>query len=103
MARIPKFRRRGDKHQSQVDRPITVTENFELEYEEIVKHNKFAIIAFLATGLVALAAFVPAAVYQSVAGTETVTIETEEAKLTNGAQVGLDSAAAGGKYILLSK
>jgi len=103
MAKIPKLRRRGEKHQSHVDRPITVTGNFELHYEEVVKHNRFAIIAFLTTGLVAVAAFVPAAVYQSVAGTETVTVESEEAELSNGAQVGSDESAAGGQYILLSK
>jgi len=103
MAKIPKLRRRGEKHQSRVDRPLTITDNFELHYEEVVRHNKFAIIAFLTTGLVAMAAFIPAAVYQSVAGTETVTIESEEAKLSNGAQLGSDDTAAGGQFILLSK
>ena len=103
MPSIPKIRRRGSKRQINVDRPLSVTANFELHYEEVVKHNKFAIIAFLATGLLAIGAFIPTAVYQSVAGTETVTIETEDAKLSNGAQVESDPAAAGGLYIVLKK
>lgn len=101
MPSIPKIRRRGQKQQMAVDRPLSVTANFELHYEEVVRNNKFAIIAFLATGLVAVASFIPTAVYQSVAGTETVTIETEDANLTNGAKVESDPKATGGLYILL--
>ena len=53
MPSIP-FIKRKNKHQAHVDRPLTVTGNFELHYEEVVRRNRLAIIAFVATGLAAL-------------------------------------------------
>lgn len=101
MVRIPKIRR-GNKHQAQVDRPNAITGNFELQYEEVVHRNRFAIIAFALTGLLAVAAFIPAAVYQSTADSQRITVEVENGTITNPSQVIIvrgDTAAGGDGYI----
>ena len=88
MATIPSLlKRRNNKHQAHVDRPAIITGNFELHYEDVVRRNRFIIISFVATGLLAVAAFVPAAVYQSTADNQRVTIEAEDGKITNPAQI----------------
>lgn len=99
MAIISSLVKRRNRRQGHVDRPTTVTGNFELHYEEVVRNNRFAIIALLATGLVAVATFIPTAVYQSVAGSDAATVESEEAKLSGDAKVGTDSEASGGRFI----
>ncbi len=91
--------KRKNKRQAHVDRPNVVTGNFELHYEEIVRRNRFVVIAFAATALIAVAAFIPTAVYQSVAGSDTVIVEPEEANLSGGAAVGTDADAASGRFI----
>ncbi|CAN5443199.1 hypothetical protein BH10PAT3_BH10PAT3_1410 [soil metagenome] len=101
---MPSLKRlsRRNKHQAHVDRPVIITSNFELQYEEVLRRNRFAIIAFLATGLLAVAAFIPAAVYQTTADNQRVTAEVESGKITNPAQVTVihgDSAAGGDSYV----
>lgn len=86
MVRIPIIKR-GQKHQAHVDRPIVVTGNFTLDYEEVVRRNRMAVIAVFATGLLAFAALVPAAVYRSVADSQRITIEIEAGKITNPSQI----------------
>lgn len=103
MPSIPRIRRRVNKQRQAVDRPISVTADFDLHYEEVIRSNKFAIIAFLTTGLIAVASFIPTAVYKSVAGTETITVETEDSSLTGGAAVQVSDDASGGLYIILGK
>lgn len=100
MAIVPSLVKRRSRRQGHVDRPTTVTGNFELHYEEVVRNNRFAIIAFLATGLIAVAAFIPTAVYQSVAGSDAATVESEDANLSGNAKVGTDSEASGGRFIM---
>jgi hypothetical protein len=95
------LRRRKNKI-PHADRPAAVTGNFELHYEEVVRNNRFAIIAFIATGLVAMAAFIPTAVYHSVAGSSTVTIEAENAQVIDGARISTDAGASDGRFILFS-
>ena len=99
MPSVP-FIKRKNKRQAHVDRPLTVTGSFELHYEEVMRRNRLAIIAFVATGLIAIAAFIPTAVYHSVAGTETVTVEPEDASLNDKVQVGKDPDTSGGEFIL---
>lgn len=101
---MPKLliRRRRNKYQAHTDRPTTVTGNFELQFEEVIRNNRLVIIAFVATGLIALAAFIPAAVYQSLAGSERVSVEVESGIISNPSQVikvQNDNSAAGGGYI----
>jgi hypothetical protein len=101
MVRIPKIKR-GTKHQDRVDRPDVITGNFELHYEEVVHRNRFVIVAFIATGLLAVAAFIPSAVYESTADSQRVSVEVESGKITNPTQVTIikgDSAAGGDGYI----
>ncbi len=101
MPPLSRFKRRS-KHQAHVDRPNIITGNFELHYEEVVHRNRFVIIAFALTGLLAVAAFIPSAVYQSTADSQRVTVEVENGKITNPAQVTIirgDSAAGGDSYI----
>ena len=102
MAIVQSLTKRRNRRQTHVDRPATVTGDFELHYEEIVRRNRFALIAILATGLIAVAAFIPTAVYHSVAGTKTVIVEPEEADLSGSAKVGSDSMASGGKFIIFT-
>jgi hypothetical protein len=100
-ALIPKIKRRS-KHQARVDRPTAITGNFELHYEDVVHQNRFVLIAFLVTGLLAVAAFIPAAVYQSTADSQRVVVEVEDGKITNPTQVTIvkgDTAAGGTGYI----
>jgi hypothetical protein len=80
---MAKILRRRNKHQEHIDRPTSVTGNFELQYEEVVRRNRFIIIALSATGLIALAAFIPSAVYYSTARSDEVILEAENGKFTN--------------------
>jgi hypothetical protein len=101
MVKVPKFKRNA-KHQAHVDRPIVVTGKFDLHYEDVVRRNRFAVIAFILTGLLALAAFVPAAVYRSVADSQRIIIEAENGKFTNPSGIIVikgDNAAGGNSYI----
>ena len=101
MVRIPKIKR-NNKHQARVDRPVIITGNFDLHYEDVIKHNRYVIIALMSTGLLALAAFIPAAVYQSTADSQRVVVEVENGKITNPAQLTIingDTAAGGDSYI----
>jgi len=81
-----RFKRR-DKHQAHVDRPVVITGNFDLHYEDIIRRNRFVVIGFVATGLLAIAAFIPAAVYRSTADSQRVIVQAEDGKVTNPAQV----------------
>lgn len=101
MVRIPKLKR-GQKHQAHVDRPTVVTGNFALHFEEVIHQNRMVIITFLATGLLAVAAFIPTAVYQSIADSQRVTVEVENGKITNPLLITIvkgDLAAGGESYI----
>jgi hypothetical protein len=75
--------RRSAKARREKHKPETVTGNFELHYEDVVKENRFAVIALFATGLVLLAVFVPKAVYHSVAGSDQVSVEAENGQVVN--------------------
>jgi hypothetical protein len=101
MVRIPKIKR-GNKHQARVDRPTVITGNFELHYEDVIRRNRFIIIAFAVTGMLGIAAFIPAAVYRGVADSQRVTVEVESGEITNPAQVTIfknDPAVGGNGYI----
>jgi hypothetical protein len=79
--------KRKQKLSEHVDKPAIVTGNFELHYEEVVKRNRYAIIALIAGGLLALGAFIPSAVYHSVANEERVIVEVESGKINNPALI----------------
>ena len=101
MVRIPKIKRHK-KHQAHVDRPIVITGNFDLHYEDVVHRNRFAIIAFVLTGMLAVAAFIPAAVYRSTADSKRIIVEVENGKITNPSKVTVingDTASGGDGYI----
>ena len=101
MVRLPKIKR-YKKHQAHVDRPTAITGNFELHYEDVVHRNRFAIVALILTGMLALAAFIPAAVYRATADSKRVIIEVEGGKITNPTQVTVikgDNAAGADGYI----
>lgn len=100
MVRIPRIKR--NKRQARVDRPALITGNFDLHYEDVIQHNRFVIIAVIVTGLLAVAAFIPAAVYETTADSQRVIIEAENGKITNPAQITVikgDTAAGGDGYI----
>jgi hypothetical protein len=99
---MPTLLKRRKKKIIPSDRPSAVTGNFELHYEEVVRNNRFAIIAFAVTGLLAITAFIPSAVYQSVAGTNTVTIEAEDTMLEGGVQISSDTEASDGLFIIFA-
>ncbi|MDB5182584.1 MAG: hypothetical protein JWO47_368 [Candidatus Saccharibacteria bacterium] len=102
MATLRRLRKRTDKYQAHVDRPAVITGNFEMHYEDVVQRNRFIIIAFVLTGLLAVAAFIPAAVYQSTADSQRIIVEAENGKITNPAHVTIvkgDTAAGGDGYI----
>lgn len=101
MVRIPKIKRNA-KHQANVDRPIVVTGRFDLHYEDVVRRNKFIIIVFALSGLLAVAAFIPAAVYESTADSQRIIIEVENGSITNPNSITVvkgDTAAGGNGYI----
>lgn len=103
--KIPKFKR-GVKHQARVDRPNVIMGNFELNYEEVVRRNRFVVISFVLTGILAVAAFIPAAVYQSTADSQRTIVEVEDGKITNPAQIIVvkgDIEAGGAGYIEFGK
>lgn len=86
MAIVSRLRGRN-KHQKRVDRPNVITGSFDMHYEDVVRRNRFVVVAFLATGLLAVAAFIPAAVYESTADSKRVTVDAENGKITNPAQI----------------
>ena len=101
MVRIPKITR-NKKFQAHVDRPTVITGNFELHYEDVVRSNRFVIVAFVLTGMLAVAAFIPAAVYESTADSQRTIVEVENGIIINPAHVTVikgDSAAGGDGYI----
>ena len=101
MVKIPKINRHK-KFQNHVDRPTVITGNFELQYEEVVHRNRFFIITFILTGMLAVGAFIPAAVYQSTADSKRIIIEAESGTILNPLQVTVikgDIAAGGDGYI----
>ncbi len=105
MVRIPKIKR-NKKFQAHVDRPNAITGNFELQYEDVVHRNRFAIIAFVLTGMLAVGAFIPAAVYRSTADSKRVIVEVENGIITNPSQITVikgDIAAGGNGYIEFGK
>lgn len=75
--------RRGYRRRSEKIKPEIVTGNFEMHYEDVIGKNRFVIIAFFATGLLLLAAFIPNAVYDSVAGSDQVSVEAEAGALVH--------------------
>lgn len=99
---MPSLRRLERKRREKTIKPEIVTGNFELHYEEIVSRNRIALVAVFATGLVLLAAFVPSAVYQSVADTDQVSVEVESGVVTRPelvTKVEGDMTASGNGYI----
>src|SRR6185369_3617551 len=51
-------------------RPEIVTGNFGLHYEDIVQRNRYVAIALIGFVIVAVSAFIPVAVYRSLAAVE---------------------------------
>ena len=101
MVRIPKIKRHK-KFQAHVDRPNAITGNFELHYEDVVHHNRFFVITFILTGMLAVGAFIPAAVYQSTADSKRIIVEVENGTIINPSQITVikgDTAAGGDGYI----
>ncbi len=101
MVKMPKIVRNA-KHQAHVDRPVVVTGKFDLQYEDVVQRNRFIIIAFVLTGLLSVAAFVPAAVYRSNADSQRIIIDAEGGKVTNPGNITIvkgDTSAGGDSYI----
>ena len=103
MVRLPKIKR--TKHQARVDRPNVITGNFELQYEDVVHRNRFIIIAFALSGLLAVATFIPAAVYRSTADSQRIIVEAENGTVSNPRLVTIvkgDTTAGGDGYIEFS-
>ncbi len=82
MAKLRRGRAKEEK-----PKPEVVTGSFELHYEDIISRNRFAIIAVFATALVLLAAFVPGAVYHSVAEPDKASVEIETGTVINPGMV----------------
>jgi len=102
MANLRGRLKRRDKHQAHVDRPVVITGNFDLHYEDVLRHNRFVVIAFIVSGLLAVAAFMPAAVYRSTADSQRIIIQAEDGKVTNPSQVTIvkgDASSGDGGYI----
>ncbi|MDQ3123918.1 MAG: hypothetical protein M3Q14_04530 [bacterium] len=97
---MPTLRRnkvRQEKH-----KPEIVTGGFELHYEDVINRNRFSLILFFATGLIMLAAFIPNAVYQSVANEDHIMIEAESGSILNSdfvTKVEGDMTASDNSYI----
>jgi hypothetical protein len=105
MSAVSRFKRRN-KHQAHVDRPTVITGNFEMHYEEVVHQNRFVIIVFALTGLLAVAAFIPAAVYRSTADSQRVIVEVATGTITNPQKVTVvrgDTTAGGDGYVEFGK
>lgn len=87
MPTLSPFKRREKKHQAHVNRPVIITGNFDLSYEDVVHRNRLVIIAFIASGLLAVAAFMPAAVYRSTADSQRIILQAEDGTVTNPLKV----------------
>ncbi len=88
MAVLDKLRKRN-KHQTRVDRPEIITNKFELNFEDVVQHNRLAIVVFISAGLLAVAMLVPSAVYQSTADNKRVIVQAEDGRVSNPSKVTL--------------
>lgn len=100
---MPSLRR--SKSRPQKHKPEVVTGGFELHYEDVVHRNRFVLITLFASGLILLAAFIPSAVYQSVAEQDIVSIEAENGLIINPEYVRLvegDMNASDDGYIEFS-
>ncbi|MDQ3064743.1 MAG: hypothetical protein M3Q36_00530 [bacterium] len=64
-------------------KPEVVTGGFELHFEDVIHRNRAAMIALFATGLVAITAFIPGAVFQSYAREDHVSLEAESGIIIN--------------------
>ena len=94
--------RRGAKTRREKHKPEVVTGSFELHYEDVVSRTRIALVAVCATGLVLLAAFIPSAVYRSVAGNDKASVEVESGIIINPDSVIIvdnDITASGDGYI----
>jgi hypothetical protein len=94
--------RRNKQNRREKHKPEVVTGSFELHYEDVVKKNHFAIITVFASALVLFAAFIPGAVYQSIAEPEEVNVEVETGIIINPeyvTKVKGDITASGDGYI----
>ncbi len=78
---MPSLRR--SKSRPQKHKPEVVTGGFELHYEDVVQRNRYIVIGLFASGLILLAAFIPSAVYQSVAEQDIVSVEAEQGLIIN--------------------
>lgn len=97
MPKLRRGRRTREKH-----KPEAVTGSFELHYEDVVSRNRYALVAIFATGLLLLAAFIPSAVYHSIAGPDKASIEAESGAVINPdliTHVEDDVTASGDSYI----
>ena len=97
MSRITLPKRRVKKHQ-----PEIVTGNFQLHYEELIRKNRYMVIALLGFGITGLSAIIPLATYRSIAISSFVSIEAESGSISDTTKVLKttgDSAASGGSYV----
>ena len=97
--------RRGYKRRVEKRKPEVVTGEFELHYEDVVNRNRFVVVALFANALVLLAAFIPSAVYQSVARPDQISVEAENGMIINPELVTLvegDVTASDSTYIEFS-
>lgn len=82
MPSLPKLRPKS-RHQAHVDRPVVVTNNFQLHYEDVVhRHSKLVVVVF-AVGLLTLTMFIPKIVHESVADVRYGAVEVESGKVSN--------------------
>lgn len=94
--------KRNQKKIKEKHKPEVVTGDFELHFEDVLNRNRFALVALFASGLVLIAAFVPTAVYHSVADTNSVSIEAEQGMVANPDLVSVekdDITASGNSFI----
>jgi hypothetical protein len=97
--------RRSVRRRTPKNQPEIVTGNFELHYEDVIHRHSKMVVALFATGLIALAVFIPKAVDQSSAGVERVTVEIESGQVSNPtfvSRVGGDISAGNDTYIEFS-
>ncbi len=96
---------RGNKTRRDKHKPAVITGEFELHYEDVINKNRYTLVALFASGLVLLAVFVPSAVYESMAGSERVSIEAESGLIVNPelvTKVQGDASASEGSFIEFS-
>jgi len=76
-----------------------VTGKFDLHYEDLIKRNRYLLMALTGGTIALLAIVIPVAVYRSLAGTGAASLEAEDGTLTTQAVATTDATASGGQYV----